>query len=161
MKEKFRRGDLGVKYVKGLVGVFLLIVGFALTLYTGLNYFKELPKNPVHSAIMLLSDVLLALIVLELAKTVFTYLENDEAYLHSILQTAFIAVLREVILLEVRGVTLEKGITLSLLILIIGYVYYKLYGERRWSEKLKITEEPVEELIGGRAEAGRRDGTGR
>ena len=129
MKRRVRLGITGVRYIKALVGFLLLAVALLLTVYTTVNLARNFLEDPVHSTLVLLSDILLVLVILELSKTVFSFLENDEAYLHSILEAAFIAVLREVILLEVHGVTLERGIVLALLIGVLGYVYYTMYNK--------------------------------
>lgn len=120
-------GSRIVKVIKGLVGALLLIFSILLLFSSFYSSILSFFSDPVKKTMLFLSDVLLVLVILELAKTIFSFLENDEAYLHSILETSFIAVLREVILVEVKGLDVYKGIVLALLIFVIGYVYYKMY----------------------------------
>ena len=126
----FSFGNEGVRVVKGFVGILLLISAFLFSLYIAARLIKDFLENPSHAVILFLSDVLMVLIFLELAKTIFSFLENDERYLHSIMETAFIAVLREVILLEIKGLSLSTGIALAVLIFVIGFVYYKMYRSK-------------------------------
>ena len=120
--------NLCVKLVKGIVGFLLVVAAVFLTVSSAAQSLGIMSKGVQTAVNLFLSDVLLALIILELAKTIFSFLENDEAYLHSIMEASFIAVLREVILLEVKGFSLEKGVALALLMLAVGYVYYKMYS---------------------------------
>lgn len=119
-------GNKAIRYVKAIVGYMLLVVSLSFSIVSFYKLIQLYPVNPVHAVEVFLSDILLVLVMLELAKTVFSFLEG-EGYLHSIMEASFIAVLREVILLEIRGITLEKGIVLALLIVVIGYVYYRLH----------------------------------
>lgn len=119
--------NLCVKLIKGIVGFLFIVTAIFLTVSSAVQSIGIMPKGIRLAVNQFLSDVLLALIILELAKTIFSFLENDEAYLHSIMEASFIAVLREVILLEVKGFSLEKGVALAMLMLAVGYVYYKMY----------------------------------
>jgi len=125
--ELLEMANLSVKLVKGIVGFLLVVAAVFLVASSGAHSLFIMSKDMQAAVHKFLSDVLLALVILELSKTIFTFLENDEAYLHSIMEASFIAVLREVILLEVKGFTLEKGAALALLMLAVGYVYYKMY----------------------------------
>lgn len=123
-------GNRMVKIIKGVVGFFLLLSALLFALYAFYAFYSSFLKDPMNSVTVFLSDMLMVLILLELAKTIFSFLENDEEYLHSIMETAFIAVLREVILLEIKGLTFVSGIALGALIFVIGFVYYKMYASR-------------------------------
>ncbi len=125
----FAKWETVVRYLKGVVGV-LLTVAAAILVITSVD--SLLSKGFTSETLMVfLSDMLLVLILLELAKTVFAFLDNDERYLHSIMETAFIAVLREAIIIEVKGLTLFNALAIAVLILVIGYAYYRLYSQPR------------------------------
>lgn len=51
----------------------------------------------------MLGDILLVLVLIELLRTVLIYIKNQDLYLDALVEAAFIAVLRKIILIEVEN----------------------------------------------------------
>jgi len=128
MKRKASRWELSIKAVKLSTGALLVLVAIAILMFAVIHLWDGMTAGYGEKAFeSLISDVLLVIIVLELAKTLFTYVENEEMYLHSIMEAAFIAVMRQVIMLEIENKPWTETIALSALILALGYVYYRMF----------------------------------
>ncbi len=122
--------DLAIKTVKLATGALLVIAAVVILAYAVIHALPAIGSGNEEKAFeTFVSDVLLVIIVLEIAKTLFTYVENEEMYLHSIMEAAFIAIMRQVILLEIQQKPWQDVAALSVLILALGYVYYHMF---RW-----------------------------
>jgi len=128
MKRRASKWELSIKAVKLSTGALLVVAAVAILISAVTHTWGLLCAGNADVAFeSFISDVLLVIIVLELAKTLFTYVENEEMYLHSIMEAAFIAVMRQVIMLEIESKPWTETISLSALILALGYVYYRMF----------------------------------
>ncbi len=129
MQRKASRWELSVKALKLGTGATLVVAAGLLLVFSLVHLYNDVRTGNVTASFeRFISDVLLVIILLEIAKTLFTYVENEEMYLHSIMEAAFIAVLRQVILEEVNGPTWADTIGLAVLVVAMGLVYYRLYA---------------------------------
>ncbi|MDN5358205.1 MAG: hypothetical protein PWP76_48 [Candidatus Diapherotrites archaeon] len=121
--------ERAVKVMKLATGVFLLLASAIALIISAAHVYKGLASGDEKLFETLISDVLLVIILLEIAKTLFTYVENQEMYLHSIMEAAFIAVLRQTILLEMKGAGWTEMLAMAALIVAMGFVYYRLFRD--------------------------------
>jgi len=118
---------LVIKLLKFATGAVLVAAAAVMLAYSVADAMHSAKSGPVIKSFeVLISDVLLVMIFLELAKTLFAYVENEERYLHAIMEAAFIAVLRQVILIEILKLGWVEVISISVLILALGYAYYRM-----------------------------------
>ena len=128
MQKRASRWELSVKALKLATGGVLVVAAGILLIFSLVHLLEAVRIGDVAAAFeVFISDVLLVVITLEIAKTLFTYVENEEMYLHSIMEAAFIAVLRQVILTEIHGLTWADTLGLAGLLLAMGFVYYRLF----------------------------------
>ncbi len=129
IKERANTWNLSIKIAKLTLGVFLVALSTIFFIISLEHLATVLLSSGNYEGIFatFFADVLLVIIYLEVAKTLFTYVENEEMYLHSIMEAAFIAVLRQVIVAETHGMNWSDALGLSALILAMGFVYYRLF----------------------------------
>ena len=128
MRKRINKWESSVKALKLATGAVLVVAAGILLIFSLVHLFGALRTNDAAAAFeAFISDVLLVVITLEIAKTLFTYVENEEMYLHSIMEAAFIAVLRQVILTEIHGLAWADTLGLAGLLLAMGFVYYRLF----------------------------------
>ena len=128
MQRKASKWELTVKAVKLITGALLVLAAIVILGFAVVHVWNTVSTGNENAAFeTFVSDVLLVIIVLEIAKTLFTYVENEEMYLHSIMEAAFIAVMRQVIMLEIENRPWTDVIAIALLILALGYVYYRMF----------------------------------
>lgn len=128
MQRKASKWELTVKAVKLTTGALLVLAAIVILGFAVVHVWKAVSAGNENAAFeTFVSDVLLVIIVLEIAKTLFTYVENEEMYLHSIMEAAFIAVMRQVIMLEIENRPWTDVIAIAVLILALGYVYYRMF----------------------------------
>ena len=123
--------ELGRKVIytfKILIGIILsllvLLVIFKLIYYIfSLIYFKPLERFAASSVKDMLGDILLVFVLIELLRTVYVYITNQDVYINALIEAALIAVLRKIILVEVENLSALYILSLSLLFAIIAIVY--------------------------------------
>jgi len=132
MQKKASKWELAVKAVKLATGALLVLAAAVILVVAVIHAWNvAVAGNEDLAFERFISDVLLVIIVLELAKTLFTYVENEEMYLHSIMEAAFIAVMRQVIMLEIENKPWADTIALAVLIVALGYVYYRMFSDKQ------------------------------
>ncbi len=129
IKERANTWNMSIKVAKLTLGVSLVALSTVFFIISLEHLAKQLFADGDYEEIFttFFADILLVIIFLEVAKTLFTYVENEEMYLHSIMEAAFIAVLRQVIVAETHGMSRSDALGLSALILVLGFVYYRLF----------------------------------
>jgi len=116
-----------IKILKFATGAVLVAAAAVMLVYSAVDTVHAVRAGEaIHGFEVLISNVLLIMVFLELAKTLFAYVENEEKYLHTIMEAAFIAVLRQVILIEIIKLGWTEVLSISALILALGYAYYKM-----------------------------------
>ena len=116
-----------IKILKFATGAVLVAAAAVLLICSVFDVVNSVRQGPTIDGFeVLVSNVLMVMIFLELAKTLFAYVENEERYLHTIMEAAFIAVLRMVILVEMIKLEWTDILSISVLILALGYTYYKM-----------------------------------
>ncbi len=128
MERKAISWEQAIKVVKFGTGAVLVLLAVIILAFATAELVQQIRTGHADTAFeSFISNVLLVIIVLELAKTLFTYVENEEMYLHSIIEAAFIAVMRQVIMLEIESKPWTEAVALSALTLALGYVYYRMF----------------------------------
>ena len=120
-----------IKVLKFATGAVLVVAAAIMLIYSVVDAVHTAKEDDATEGFeALVANVLLVMVFLELAKTLFAYVENEEKHLHAIMEAAFIAVLRQVILIEMIKLGWEYIISISILILALGYTYYKMPKQR-------------------------------
>ena len=123
---------VNVIYVyKVAIGVILSILILAIIIKLCYYIFELISLSPLtrFEAINIknmLGDLLLLLVLIELLRTVYVYITQQDVYLNALLEAAFVAVLRKVIISEVEHLSYLDVLSYGALTLVLAYIYYKL-----------------------------------
>ena len=82
----------------------------------------------------MLGDILLVFVLIELLRTVYIYITQQDVYLNAIFEAALVAVLRKIILVEVEKLDPLYIISLTIILLGLSYVYFKMMKDQRTEE---------------------------
>jgi len=113
------------------IGVILSILILAIIIKLCYYIFELISLSPLSrfEAINIknmLGDLLLLLVLIELLRTVYVYITQQDVYLNALLEAAFVAVLRKVIISEVEHLSYLDVLSYGALTLVLAYIYYKL-----------------------------------
>jgi len=130
MKKVFGVYEYIVVFFKIFITIILLIVIFFLLVKLLIYLLEAIMISPgqrftVANTETFLSDILLALVFIELFRTVYIYLIRKDIYLQALIEAALIAVLRKVLLLEVEKVEPLYMIALAVIIFTLFYIYFR------------------------------------
>lgn len=88
------RADLWIYMTIGAAFVFLLVVAF---IFSWVDFFKTVSGHPMKSILILVSETLLALIILEILGTVINYLKVHTIQLEPFFYIGIIASIRRIL----------------------------------------------------------------
>ncbi len=129
--DKFRQTyEFFMIFAKIVISFILLIVIFFLLFKLLIYLLMAIVNAPAErfttaNIDTFLSDILLAFVFIELFRTVYVYIIKKDIYLQALIETALIAVLRKILLIEVEKVEPFYIISLSILIGVLFFVYFR------------------------------------
>ncbi len=126
--------EIGNKIIYGFkIGIGIILTLLILLIIFKLFYyvFSVVYKNPLSrfepiNIKNMLGDILLVFVLIELLRTVYVYIKNQDVYINALFEAALVAILRKVILIEVEKQDPLYIISLVLMLLALSYIYFKL-----------------------------------
>ncbi len=117
-----------------LTALILLIILKLMYYIASLVYLNPLERFEPINIKNMLGDILLVFVLIELLRTVYIYITQQDVYLNAIFEAALVAVLRKIILVEVEKLDPLYIISLTIILLGLSYVYFKMMKDQRTEE---------------------------